>query len=160
MLYTGIPDWPRRGTRQAAEPLVVKGVETGLMPAMDEGTFILDYIAPTGTPLERTEEMARSIEQILLENPDVEVYVRRTGTQMGMFATKTNRGDIQVILRPAEDDPIEPADQAGPPAVRRDRKGDDGRGKRRPPRSMAHSSPRNRRKKARPLSAGSIAGGR
>jgi len=63
------------------------------MPAMDEGAFVLDYFAPTGTPLERTEELARVIEQVLMENPDVEVYVRRAGTQLGMFATKTNRGD-------------------------------------------------------------------
>src|SRR5262249_41531267 len=54
----------------------------------------------------RTEEMAHKLEQILSENPDVQVYVRRTGTQLGLFATKTNRGDIQVILRPAEDDPV------------------------------------------------------
>ncbi len=38
-----------------------------------------------------------------------------------MFATKTNRGDIQVILRPAEDDPVSLLDQAGPPAVQRGR---------------------------------------
>jgi multidrug efflux pump subunit AcrB len=43
---------------------------------------------------------------VLMENPDVEVYVRRTGTQLGMFATKTNRGDIQVVLRSAEEDPV------------------------------------------------------
>src|SRR5262249_6640178 len=28
------------------------------------------------------------------------------GTQLGLFATKTNRGDIQVVLRPAEEDPV------------------------------------------------------
>lgn len=98
LLYTGIPSFH-------GEPLV-KGVQTGLMPAMDEGAFTLDYFAPMGTPLERTERMAKIIEQILLENPDIEVYVRRTGTQLGMFATKTNRGDIQVVLRPAEEDPF------------------------------------------------------
>ncbi len=32
--------------------------------------------------------------------------MRRTGTEMGLFATQTNRGDIQVVLRPAEDDPV------------------------------------------------------
>src|SRR5262249_43555798 len=37
---------------------------------------------------------------------DVQVYVRRTGTQLGLFATGTNRGDIQVVLRPAADDPV------------------------------------------------------
>src|SRR5262249_55882082 len=44
-------------------------------------------------------------EEILLKNPDVDRYVRRTGAELGLFATQTSRGDIQVILRPAEDDP-------------------------------------------------------
>ena len=50
--------------------------------------------------------MARDVEKILSENPDVEAYVRRTGAENGLFATQTSRGDIQVVLRPAEDDPI------------------------------------------------------
>ncbi len=83
-----------------------KGLQTGLMPAMDEGAFVLDYFATMGTPLARTEAIAHNIEHILMENPDVQAYVRRSGTQLGMFATKTNRGDIQVVLRPAENDPI------------------------------------------------------
>ncbi|HWG44196.1 MAG TPA: efflux RND transporter permease subunit [Gemmataceae bacterium] len=102
-LYFGIPDY--RSDKPGADKLI-PGVQTGLMPAMDEGTFVVDYFAPTGTPLERTEEMVRTIEGILMENPDVQVYVRRTGTQLGMFATRTNTGDIQVVLRSAEDDPL------------------------------------------------------
>jgi multidrug efflux pump subunit AcrB len=105
LLYTGIPSSAEGTDGKPPEPLV-KGVQTGLMPAMDEGTFTLDYFTPTGTPLERTERMAKLLEHLLEENPDVEVYVRRTGTELGLFATKTNRGDIQVILRPAEDDPV------------------------------------------------------
>src|SRR5262249_40246486 len=46
------------------------------------------------------------IEKILSKNPDVKAYVRRTGAEMGLFATQTSRGDIQVVLRPAEEDPI------------------------------------------------------
>jgi multidrug efflux pump subunit AcrB len=85
---------------------LVKGLETGLMPAMDEGAFVVDYRAPSGTPLEQTEKMAREIEKILAKNPDVDAYVRRTGAELGLFATQTFRGDIQVVLRPAEDDPV------------------------------------------------------
>jgi multidrug efflux pump subunit AcrB len=104
LLFTGIPNPSAENEPGHPREPLVKGVETGLMPAMDEGAFTLDYFAPTGTPLKNTEEMSRILEEILLENPDVDVYVRRTGTQMGLFATKTNRGDIQVSLRPAEDD--------------------------------------------------------
>jgi multidrug efflux pump subunit AcrB len=103
LLYTGVRD-PRSG-KSSDEPLV-PGVETGLMPAMDEGAFVVDYLAPAGTPLDRTEEMAKTIEEVLLEHPDVQSYVRRSGTELGIWATKTNRGDIQVVLRPAEEDPF------------------------------------------------------
>src|SRR5205823_5680620 len=87
------------------EPLV-QGLQTGLMPAMDEGAFVVDYWAPSGTPLQETEKMAQKIEEILSKNPDVKAYVRRTGAELGLFATQTSRGDIQVVLRPAENDPV------------------------------------------------------
>jgi len=107
VLYTGVPNyWAGKANSKTQAAPLVTGLETGLMPAMDEGAFVLDYFAPTGTPLKRTEEMARTIEEILSANPDVQSYVRRTGTQLGLFSTKTDRGDIQVILRPADDDPI------------------------------------------------------
>jgi multidrug efflux pump subunit AcrB len=107
VLFTGIPDWrtPREPGKPPPTPLV-KGIETGLMPAMDEGSFILDYWAPSGTPLAQTETMVRDIEKILSKNPDIDAYVRRTGAENGLFATQTSRGDIQVTLRPAENDPL------------------------------------------------------
>jgi multidrug efflux pump subunit AcrB len=92
LLYTGIPG-------------VFKGLETGLMPAMDEGAFVLDYWAPSGTPLAETEKMARDVEGILSKNPDIDAYVRRTGAELGLFATQTSRGDFQVVLRRAEENP-------------------------------------------------------
>lgn len=107
VLVTGIPN-PIASQEEGKPPPApwFKGLETGLLPAMDEGAFILDYFAPAGTPLRRTEEMAATLEHILSENPDVEAYVRRSGTENGLFATKTDRGDIQVMLRPAENDPL------------------------------------------------------
>jgi multidrug efflux pump subunit AcrB len=109
VLVMGIPDY--RGKKQVAgqppeeRPPLFEGVKTGLMPAMDEGAFVLDYWAPSGTPLVETEKIVQKLEETLLKNPDVDRYVRRTGAELGLFATQTSRGDIQVILRPAEDDP-------------------------------------------------------
>src|SRR5207253_2203275 len=101
-LLTGLPD-PRpvplddKGKpAMLHRPPLVRGIQTGLMPAMDEGAFVFDYLAPTGTPLEATVAMAREAEEVLLDNPDVDSFVRRTGTELGLFATQTNRGDIQV----------------------------------------------------------------
>ncbi|MBV9125916.1 MAG: efflux RND transporter permease subunit [Planctomycetes bacterium] len=104
LLYTGIPSFQGPGPKgEPPEPLV-RGLQTGLMPAMDEGAFIFDYTAPSGAPLQEAEDMARKVEDKLAENPDVDSWVRRTGNENGLFATQTNRGDIQVVLRPAEDD--------------------------------------------------------
>jgi multidrug efflux pump subunit AcrB len=105
VLYTGIPDGRPPEKEGKERPPLVSPLKTGLMPAMDEGAFVVDYWAPSGTPLTETEEKAKVIEEVLSENPDVDAYVRRTGAELGLFATATNRGDIQVVLRPAEDDP-------------------------------------------------------
>jgi multidrug efflux pump subunit AcrB len=107
MLATGIPNpFARREEGKPPPAPLVKGLETGLMPSMDEGAFVFDYWAPAGSPLAETERKAREIEKILSRNPDVQAYVRRTGAENGLFATQTSRGDIQVVLRPAEQDPI------------------------------------------------------
>jgi multidrug efflux pump subunit AcrB len=106
LLYTGVPD-PRK-TPQPGQPPpqpLVNGLETGLLPSMDEGAFTVDYWAPSGAPLAETEQKAHVIEKILSSHPDVQAYVRRTGSEMGLFATQTSRGDIEVVLRPAENDP-------------------------------------------------------
>jgi multidrug efflux pump subunit AcrB len=106
VLFTGVPDY--RKTQEKGKPPpepLIRPLETGLMPAMDEGAFVVDYFAPSGTPLAETEDRASKVEEILLANPDVDRYVRRTGAELGLFATQTSRGDIQVILRPAENDP-------------------------------------------------------
>jgi multidrug efflux pump subunit AcrB len=107
LLYTGVPNpvAKREPGKPPPGPLV-RGLETGLMPKMDEGAFILDYWAPAGSPLAETERKARELEKILSANPDVATYVRRTGSENGLFATQTSRGDIQVVLRRAEEDPV------------------------------------------------------
>ena len=106
LLYTGIPNPTQQRPAGQPPPPLVKGLETGLLPDMDEGAFTVDYFAPAGSTLEGTVARARVIEGILMENPDVEGYVRRSGSEMGVFATQTNKGDIHVSLRSAEDDPI------------------------------------------------------
>ena len=54
----------------------------------------------------RRSAKARVLEGILSHNPDVLAYVRRTGSENGLYATQLNRGDIEVVLRPDEDDPV------------------------------------------------------
>jgi CzcA family heavy metal efflux pump len=75
-------------------------LETGFLPAMDEGGYVIDYITPTGTSLQETDKMLRRIEAVLQNTPEVAGFTRRTGTEMGMFATEQNSGDILVHLKP------------------------------------------------------------
>ncbi len=84
----------------AASFLCYRALGTDLLPAMDEGGFIIDYITPAGTSLEETNRMVVKIETMLSSAPEVESYSRRTGLQLGLAAvTEANTGDIAVKLK-------------------------------------------------------------
>ena len=79
-----------------------------LLPAMDEGGFVLDYIMPAGSSLAETNRVVGHVEQILRETPEVESTSRRTGLQLGLAAvTEANTGDVLVKLRPKRDRDVE-----------------------------------------------------
>jgi CzcA family heavy metal efflux pump len=80
--------------------LAFSNVETGFMPTMDEGGFILDYVAPPGTSLAETDRLLRQVESILQSMPEVATYSRRTGLQLGGGITESNTGDFFVKLKP------------------------------------------------------------
>ncbi|MDE1939841.1 MAG: efflux RND transporter permease subunit, partial [Alphaproteobacteria bacterium] len=82
-------------------------VGSGFMPTMDEGGFILDYIAPPGTSLEGTNRMLDEVEKVIRATPEVETYSRRTGTQLGGGLTEANTGDFFIRLKPLPRRPIE-----------------------------------------------------
>ena len=74
-----------------------KALGTDLLPEMDEGGFILDYLRPPGTSLQETNRIVGHIEQMLRETPEVESTSRRRGLELGLAAvTEVNRGDIAV----------------------------------------------------------------
>jgi CzcA family heavy metal efflux pump len=76
-------------------------VQTGFMPDMDEGAFVLDYEMPVGTSLIETDSVVRRAEACIARCPDIAGYIRRTGAENGLFATESYRGDILVSLKPA-----------------------------------------------------------
>jgi len=79
-----------------------------LLPAMDEGGFILDYLMPAGSSLEDTNAVLLGVEKILKSTPEVESTSRRTGLQLGLAAvTEANRGDFTVKLKRKRDRNIE-----------------------------------------------------
>jgi len=96
---------PRR-IAAAAALLVVAGVGlwrfvgTGFLPEMDEGAFVLDYFTPGGTALAETNREVGIAERILAATPEITATSRRTGAELGLFATEQNRGDIVARLQP------------------------------------------------------------
>jgi multidrug efflux pump subunit AcrB len=71
-----------------------------LLPEMDEGGFVIDYIMPAGSSLAETNLVIGHVEQMLLEVPEVESTSRRTGLQLGLASvTEANTGDILVKLK-------------------------------------------------------------
>jgi multidrug efflux pump subunit AcrB len=76
-------------------------VPTGFLPEIDEGAFVLDYWSPGGTALAETDRQLHIVERILGSTPEIVATSRRTGAELGLFATLQNRGDINARLRPA-----------------------------------------------------------
>ncbi len=112
--------WLERGMRRPALLglaclilIVIGGVSykflgSDLLPAMDEGGFILDYIMPAGSSLAETDRVLQHVERILRDAPEVDMTSRRTGLQMGLAAvTEANAGDITVKLKDKRDRAID-----------------------------------------------------
>ena len=73
---------------------------TDFLPEMDEGGFVIDYLTPPGTSLAETNRLVSRIEDLVKKTPEVDAFSRRTGAEMGLFATEQNKGDVLVKLKP------------------------------------------------------------
>ena len=83
-----------------AGAIAYRFVDTGFLPEMDEGAFVLDYTTPGGTALAETDRELHIVEKILAETPEIVGTSRRTGAELGLFATEQNTGDIVARLKP------------------------------------------------------------
>jgi CzcA family heavy metal efflux pump len=83
--------------------LLFSQLGSDFLPAVDEGSYILDYLTPPGTALAETDILAHRLENILAKTPEVVAWTRRTGAENGLFATEPNKGDILVVLKPASE---------------------------------------------------------
>jgi CzcA family heavy metal efflux pump len=84
----------------AAGYVVHRFAPTGFLPEIDEGAFVLDYVSPGGTALAETDREVHLAEKILLATPEITGISRRTGAELGLFATEQNTGDINARLKP------------------------------------------------------------
>ena len=72
---------------------------SGFLPEMDEGSIILDFLSPAGSTLEESDRMLQQVDTIVQNQPEVESYSRRLGTQLGFFITEPNNGDYLIQLK-------------------------------------------------------------
>jgi len=80
--------------------LCYRTLGSDLLPAMDEGGFVLDYLMPAGSSLQDTNQVLLGVEQMLKKVPEVVGTSRRTGLQLGLQAvTEANQGDFLVRLK-------------------------------------------------------------
>ena len=80
--------------------IVHRYVGTGFLPVIDEGAFVLDYVSPGGTALAETDREVHVVEHILASTPEIIATSRRTGAELGLYATLQNTGDINARLKP------------------------------------------------------------
>jgi multidrug efflux pump subunit AcrB len=74
-------------------------LKTGFLPELDEGSIVLDYYSPPGTNINETDRLCKQMEKIILANPNVKSYVRRTGIRMSFRAHPANEGDYSIQLK-------------------------------------------------------------
>jgi CzcA family heavy metal efflux pump len=74
-------------------------LDSEFLPPMDEGGFVIDYVAPFGTSLTETDRQLLQAEAILTTTPEVESYSRRTGARLALAIAEPNTGDFLVKLR-------------------------------------------------------------
>ncbi|NOY50616.1 MAG: efflux RND transporter permease subunit [Chlorobi bacterium] len=74
-------------------------LKTGFLPELDEGSIVLDYYSPPGTNIDETDRLCKEMEKVILANPDVESYSRRTGIRMSFRSHPANEGDYSIQLK-------------------------------------------------------------
>ncbi len=79
--------------------IIPSKLPSGFLPEMDEGSIVLDFNSPAGTTLDETGNMLDKVNTILRNQPEVEAFSARAGTQLGFFITEPNRGDYLIKLK-------------------------------------------------------------
>jgi len=74
-------------------------LDSEFLPPMDEGGFVIDYVARPGTSLAETDRQLKQAEKILLTIPELESYSRRTGARLALAIAEPHTGDFLVKLK-------------------------------------------------------------
>ncbi len=72
-----------------------------LLPPIDEGALLIEYVMPPGTALTESNRIGDELDRIALSNPDVYCVYRRTGSPgVGPQVEGVNRGELLIKLKP------------------------------------------------------------
>jgi len=73
----------------------------GVLPPIDEGALLIEYVMPPGTSLQESDRIGDILEKIALAQPDIEIVRRRTGSPAeGLQVEGVNRGELVMKLVP------------------------------------------------------------
>jgi multidrug efflux pump subunit AcrB len=78
-------------------------LESEFLPPMDEGGFVIDYVARPGTSLAETNRQLKQAEEILRTIPELESYSRRIGARLALAIAEPHTGDFLVKLKPSRE---------------------------------------------------------
>ena len=71
------------------------------LPRFEEGSILVEYVMPPEVSLKKSNQMARRLERMLLELPEIEMVFRRTGHPVGTEQLEDiNVGELVVKLVP------------------------------------------------------------
>jgi CzcA family heavy metal efflux pump len=72
-----------------------------VLPPIDEGAILIEYIMPPGTSLKESDRVGEILERLALSQQDVETVYRRTGSpERGFQIEGVNRGELTSKLTP------------------------------------------------------------
>jgi HAE1 family hydrophobic/amphiphilic exporter-1 len=71
-----------------------------LLPPVDEGAILIEYVTPPGTSLAESNRIGDMLDRIALADQDVTCVYRRTGSpEVGYQVEGVNKGEIEMKLR-------------------------------------------------------------
>lgn len=75
--------------------LALWNLENDFLPPFDEGVVQINVLLPPGTSLAKSEDVGRQVEQQLMEMPDLQAFLRRTGrAELDEHAMPVNVSEI------------------------------------------------------------------
>jgi HME family heavy-metal exporter len=79
-------------------------LENDFLPPFDEGVVQINVLLPPGTSLAKSEDVGRQVEQQLMEMPDLQAFLRRTGrAELDEHAMPVNVSEIIATFDPASE---------------------------------------------------------